>query len=178
MFWKAENLILQIFWFCGLFHVSIVDFQVDLCQEVWFACVISELGGRLPDLGWFLFYHHFEDNCHFELSNSGIGYMYREPFHRTTNWWGHEQKKHILVHLAFAWVTIELWGALPDLAWFFFLHHFKDECQARLLSYQAPESGTGNPLNEPRTEEVVSQRSGVQFWTSDFWFMTSSNCGS
>ena len=72
-------------------------------------------------------------------------------------------KNQILVHLAFGWVTIELWGALPDLAWFFFLHRFKDECQARLLRYQAPESGTGNPLYEPRTEEVVSQRSGVQY---------------
>ena len=37
--------------FCGLFHVSILDFQVDLCGEVGFACVISELGGGLPDLG-------------------------------------------------------------------------------------------------------------------------------
>ena len=35
-----------------LFHVSfVVDFQVDLCQKVGFACVISELGGGLPDLG-------------------------------------------------------------------------------------------------------------------------------
>ena len=51
MFWKADNLKLVIFWFSGLFHVSIVDFQVDLCQKVGFACVISELGGGLPDLG-------------------------------------------------------------------------------------------------------------------------------
>ena len=51
MFWKAENLNFLNFWFCGLFHVSIVDFQVDLCKMNGFACVISELGGGLPDLG-------------------------------------------------------------------------------------------------------------------------------
>ena len=51
MFWKGENLKILIFWFSGLFHVSIVDFQVDLCKTNGFACVISELGGGLPDLG-------------------------------------------------------------------------------------------------------------------------------
>ena len=35
----------------GLFHVSIVDFQVDLCKMNGFACVIRGLGGGLPDIG-------------------------------------------------------------------------------------------------------------------------------
>ena len=39
------------FLFCGLFHVSIVEFQVDLCKKVEFACVINELGGGLSDIG-------------------------------------------------------------------------------------------------------------------------------
>ena len=55
MFWKAMNLLSLIFWFSGLFHVSIVDFQVDMCQKVGFACVVIELGGGLVDLGYFFF---------------------------------------------------------------------------------------------------------------------------
>ena len=51
VFWKAERFSFLIFWFCGLSHVSIVEFQVDLCKMNGFACVINELGGGLPDLG-------------------------------------------------------------------------------------------------------------------------------
>ena len=49
--WKGINLISRYFDFYGLFHVSIVDFQVDLCKTNGFACVIRELGGGLSDLG-------------------------------------------------------------------------------------------------------------------------------
>ena len=79
--------------FSGLFHVSIVEFQVDLCKKVGFACVISELGGGLPDLGWFLFFHHS-----------------------------------------------------------------KDECQARFYGYQTPVGGTGTPLNDLWFEEVMGKK--------------------
>ena len=46
------------------------------------------------------------------------------------------------------------------------------------FSYQAPESGTGNPLNEPRFEEIMNQKSDVQNWTPDLWLTTSSVHGS
>ena len=73
-------------------------------------------------------------------------------------------KKQILDKSTFAWVTIELWGGLPDLGWFLFFHHLKDECQARLYGYQTPVGRTGTTLNEPWIEEVVSKKSGVQFF--------------
>ena len=113
MFWKAENLIIPLFSFSGLFHVSIVDFQVDLCQKVGFACVIIESGGGLPDLGRFFFYHHFEDNCQarflrYQTPESGTGNPSIGPQIDEVI-----AKNQILVPLAFVWVTIELF---PDLA--------------------------------------------------------------
>ena len=58
----------------------------------------------------------------------------------------------------FACVIRGLGGGLPDLKWFSFVHHFKEESQARFLSYQAPVGGTGSPLNEPWFEEVMSKK--------------------
>ena len=51
VFWNEKSLIRRTLWFLDLFHVSIVDFEVGLCKNVGFACVISELVGGLPDLG-------------------------------------------------------------------------------------------------------------------------------
>ena len=64
--------------------------------------------------------------------------------------------------VGFACVIIDLWGGLPDLGWFLFFHHLKDECQARFYGYQTPVGGTGTTLNEPWIEEAVSKKSGVQ----------------
>ena len=96
VFWKGINLIWRNFDFSGLFHVSIVGFQVDLCKKVGFACVINKLGGGLSDIGWFSF-----------------------------------------------------------------AHHFKEERQARFLSYQTPVGGTGTPLIEPWIEEVMGQKPDI-----------------
>ncbi len=87
-------------------------------------------------------------------------------------------KNQILDKSTFAWVTIELWGGLPDLGWFLFFHHLKDECQARLYGYQTPVGRTGTTPNEPWTEEVVSKKSGVQNYIIDFLLTTSSVHGS
>ena len=50
VFWNEKSVNLLIFYFCDLFHVSIVEFEVDFRKTVRFACVISELVGGLPDL--------------------------------------------------------------------------------------------------------------------------------
>ena len=58
-------------------------------------------------------------------------------------------KNQILDQSNFACLAIGHGGGLPDLGYFLFFHHLKEECQARFYSYQAPVGGTGGPLNEP-----------------------------
>ena len=58
----------------------------------------------------------------------------------------------------FACLISELGGGLPDLGWFLFVHHFKEESQARFLSYQAPVGGTVSAINESWFEEVMSNK--------------------
>ena len=59
----------------------------------------------------------------------------------------------------------------------------KEGCQARFYSYQAPVGSTGNPLNEPRIEEVTNIKVSSQFASikratcsnlgqSDWWVLT------
>ena len=52
----------------------------------------------------------------------------------------------------------ELGDGLPDLGWFLFFNHLKDECQARFYSYQHPVGSTGNPSIGARIDEVMSQK--------------------
>ena len=81
------------------------------------------------------------------------------PAHPSTN---HDLKRswaknQILDQSNFACLTIGHGGGLPDLGWFLFFHHLKEECQARFYSYQAPVGGTGTPLIDPWIEEVASK---------------------
>ncbi len=68
-----------IFDFCGLFHVSIVEFEVDFRKTVRFACVISELVGGLPDLRSFLFLVFRREECEARF------YSYQHPVGSTGN---------------------------------------------------------------------------------------------
>ena len=110
-----------------------------------FACLISELGGGLPDLGWFLFVHHFKEESQarflsYQAPVGGTGSPLNEPWFEEVM-----SKKTDFGQVHFACVTIELGGGLPDLGWNFCVHHFKEKSQARFLSYQTQVGGTDIP---------------------------------
>jgi len=79
VFWNEKSLIRRTLWFLGLFHVSIVEFEVDFRKTVRFACVISELVGGLPDLRSFLFLVFWREECEARF------YGYQHPVGSTGN---------------------------------------------------------------------------------------------
>ena len=143
-----------------VFDPSMFGSELDLWKNVGFCssiCLCDWRAGRWtfrPRIN-FIFspFERWVSGAFLWLPNAGGGY--RHTPQRTMIWRGHGQKKQILDQLDFAYVAFEHGGVLPDLGWLLFFSHLKDECQARFYSYQAPVGGTGVPLNEPWTEEVM-----------------------